>query len=271
MNSVYNLELLGTAEDCFVLRTQPSAEEWQRVLETVYNTAMEDQELAELLKKASKLSNTVNSSLGSRDADGESIVADFHEILTEALNDAESTAKMLSELSYEIAFKEKRIHAVKLLDKEGILAAYESTGTPEEEQADAFMLRSAGEDIHLVRFVSERDGFKSGRYIVPEIGLTAELSSWKAENGEDRFEWNLDFAGNMVELSLLDEKESALFSARLDSLIGDGEIDILITDAEGEIVLPEGEITEISSAEEFTEIVQKLADNGIRNETAAQS
>jgi hypothetical protein len=45
----------------------------------------------------------------------------------------------------------------------------------------------------------------------------------------------------------------------------------LITDAEGEIVLPEGEITEISSAEEFTEIFQKLADNGTRNETAAQS
>ena len=270
-NSVYNLELLGTAEDCFVLRTQPSAEEWQRVLETVYNTALEDQEFAELLKKASKLSNTVNSSLGSSDADGESIVADFREILTEALKNAESTAKMLSELSYEIAFKEKRVHAVKLLDKEGLLAAYESTGTPAEERADAIMFRSAGEDMHLVRFVSEMEGFKTGLYIAPEIGLTAETASWKAENGETRFEWNLDFAGNRMGLSLLDEEESALLSARLDSFLGNGEINVLITDAEGEIVLPEGEVTEISSEEEFAAIFQKPLENASQNETAAQN
>jgi hypothetical protein len=114
-------------------------------------------------------------------------------------------------------------------------------------------------------------GFRTGLYIAPELGLTAQTASWKAENGEPRFDWNLDFAGNSVQLALLDEEESTSLSARLNSFFGNGEIDILITDAEGEIVLPEGEITEISSAEEFTEIFQKLADNGTRNETAAQS
>ena len=89
---MYDLDLIGWSEDCVVLYSQPSAGDWKTMLEKLYNEALQDEELERLIRQGA----TASSISGAEPAEDKAaqMLADFREMLTDALNNAENTLRI---------------------------------------------------------------------------------------------------------------------------------------------------------------------------------
>ncbi len=114
-NGIYPLNQLDRSVECLTMRSQPSADEWAAVLAKLYEEARRDEGLR---------------AFAARRADGADGTAetDFEERLDAAAARTQDTAEELAGLRFELAAGEDCVYALKIMNRDGMLAVYESAG-----------------------------------------------------------------------------------------------------------------------------------------------
>ena len=258
----YELELLGGKEECTVLRGRPDAGQWQRMLEKLYTTAMNDPELESELRKYADVSGAYQQmeypAARYRDT-ADDMVHSFRSALMDALREAEYTAQMLAGYSFELAMRDGRVHALKLLDGGGMLAGYESDGDLDDERADVLMIRAGVPGgITLKNNMRKSGDTTNGFMSLDAAGLTLSYQFGKTADGQPVFDIRMNAMGQIIASSLRREAENAHLTAEYSSMLGGAALDVLSADGGEEVVIPDGKITEITTQEQLQKAINDI-------------
>ena len=274
----YALELLGGSEECTVLRSRPDAAQWQRMLEELYTTAMNDAELEEELRKYAGMSGAYQQPeypTAGRGNTGDELVASFRAGLQEMLGKAAYTAQILSGCSFELAERDSRVHALKLLDGEALLAGYESAGALDDERTDILTVKAGVPGgITLKNSMRKSGDTTNGFMSLDAVGLTLSYQFGKTADGQPVFDVRLNAMGQIIASSLRREAENAHLTAEYSSVFGGASLDVLSADGEEEIVIPDGKLTEITTQEQLQKVMDDIGlriENALRPEPAGRT
>ena len=261
----YQLELIGATEECTVLSCQPTAADWQNMLSKLFETALADKELEEIIRDGAKKSfpaAQTSGYSGSEDSYVNDTITEMRSALEEGIENVEQIANVLAQYHFEVAYRDGRLYAVRLTGEDADLFRYESAGTLESGRTDKIQIPIEGQNILLTNTVKEENGKTVGRLSVDAIGLNLDYSSERDENDKLIFDYNLSVMGVTVRLSQKQTDEGALLKLEFNVFYQmSGELNFLVTDGGEHIVLPAGELTELSSEEEIAAALEKIGND----------
>ena len=237
----YRLIGLEASENCVVINTQPSESDWRAMFRKLFLTLKGDTQLAELISRFV-------------DVDGgpEAISKGIAEFADALLSSVDEVAKSCADLSYEIAYKDKRIYAVKFYDNYGNGLGYESAGQISASRKDAlFTYDGASHTVLIINSISENHGQKEGRFILPSFSgdIVADYIISGSPDSENIFDFRLTENNNLVVAKLFKTGENQeTLDVMLDSKTESINLQFRISDSDKAIILPEGEIACVVAA-----------------------
>lgn len=261
----YQLELIGTTEECTILRSKPSAEDWETMLKKLYGAALSDPELEPLVRQAAQrsYSSAQMHDAGMELADYQDyMVEQFRESLAQAQNDAAETAAFLSQLGLEAAYRDGRLYGLRLGTMEADLVRYESSGELEDGRTDKLQIPVDDMPVLVTSTVRRENGKTTGRISVDGLGINLDYSSERDESGTLLFDYKFSGMGATAQLTQKKEGEDIRLKLSFNIMyIGSGELNILVADASEHIALPEGEAVVLATEEELEAALAEIGES----------
>ena len=255
-NGPYWLQGLRTKEDCIVLTIKPETSDWRVMFRKLFSTAKSDKLLNELIAEGIRVyytSGVRNYWYGEDYA--ESVIRNLPEAYDDALDNVDELAEILADASFEIAYRNGRIYALKVTD-ESINEAYsyESTGTVETGRRDA-LVYSNSEYIPEILAINQLK--KENQKTVGQFSITGEDFLFNYElgdfsSGEYSFESRLTTDGDLFIASLKKDGADDVFDILYDSSYESASLTVRKTPEGSQFVIPDTEKTVLATQDDIT-------------------
>ena len=261
----YTLLSLGKTQKCWVLEISPDKGDWRRMLRKLLRTASEDEELIDaLITPAAKQMYAVDPGAAwlydSPEEYAETIIEDFRNMLEDAWDDVDSTAEMLADYSFTIAYKSGRIYALSIHDEMDQGLYYESYGEEDEEREDVLVSRFYGEEDRLAyNTVRVLDGHVTGRLELDDSYMVLSYILDKDEAGKPFFD--IQFSSPDLTCNLITENtdKGTQVKALFDTAEAEAELDVDVADTDERLKVPDKKKV-LKTEEDLQEAVEEISE-----------
>lgn len=260
----YAMSLINATQECTVLTSKPSAEDWEKMLTELLQTALSDEELDMHIGMAAERSFSGNAY--GEDADLEeykaSVIEGAHESIQDALDNVAELAANLAQYEFETAYADNRLYAVKVKADGESLVIYESDGERQSGRTDKVQFPIDGQPVILTSTVREENEKIVGRVSVDVLGINLDYTIEPDENDTKSFDFNLTGMGMTLRLTQKQEDGTGHLKLSFSSFyMGSAELDVFIEDSDEHVTLPEGETIVLTTEEEIEQAIEKIGED----------
>ena len=258
----YTLAGLGETVDCLTVTCKPTEEEWKTMLEKLFSTAKEDEQLLELFARAIRLSSRGSGTIivNDEEVDAEQFITSLPERIQEQYDKAGEYAASLSGKSFEFALGDGQIHAIKFVDEEGTGFGYESIGELESGRKDAIVsYEDDGADVELLSSLKGGDQEYRGSLYFKEADLNATYYLNAKEEKKPEFNVQITVEGQKIGVQLNTEGEDQVLTVTF----GNDSVTVTATSRATEsmtlLSVPNTEKTILKTVEDLAQMIENLS------------
>lgn len=260
---LYRLDGLDREQLCLLIRCRPELSDWRDMLQSLFSSAREDDQLQELLAgliRAAVMLPTVQMRLYDMGFyDAEALIAAMPQLFDQALQNVEELAHRFAGFSIDFAISEGRVHAFRISDENGSGVGFESFGEPDERRLDAIVRYGPnGSEVLLFNELIRTGDRVRGKLSQNDQKHTLSYLFSRSSGMQD-FDIRYTDPDIMVSASLNGPEEDRIFNLVFESFNRSFEASVHRVPGEEELALPEGQRTLITSQDEFKSAIGEIS------------
>ena len=271
-SGAYRLQGLGTEEDCIILSVRPEEGDWRMMFRKLFTTAKQDRELNKFLEDFLREFYSVYQSYAYDTASVEDIIASLPGLYDEALNNADDLAETMAVASFEIAYREDRIYAIKITDNDYEQTfTYESAGNIDTGRQDALFYDDGYETETLaINELRKLNGKYTGRLRIDSEDMTVSYILGDFFAGDRSFDTRITVYDDMFIASLKKDGEDDVYNFLYDASRQSASLTIRKTPEGSPIEFPDVNNTVLATQEDFLNAAMEIY-NGMYAEESAHN
>ena len=258
-NGPYWLQGLGVKEDCIVLTIKPETSDWRVMFRKLFSTAKNDYLLNELVAEGIRIYySTDGRNYWYGEDYAESVIRNLPAAYDDALDNVDELAEILADASFEIAYRDGRIYALKVTDKSiNESYSYESTGTVETGRKDALVYSNSEYIPEILAFnqLKKENNKTLGQLSIADEDFLFNYELGDFSSGEYSFESRLTVDGDLFISSLKKDGSDDVFDILYDSSHESASLTFRKTPEGSTIIIPDTEKTVLATQEDLTAAV----------------
>ena len=272
----YPLPNLGKKQKCWVLEIKPDQGDWRTMLRKLLTTISEDEDLIETIIAPMAQQMYYNDPSAQYYYDSpedyaEDYLKSFQDGIDSALEDVDSVAETLAELSFTVAYGNHRVYAVSVQDEYDMGLFYESYGDPETDREDVLVVKTdEGEQRLAYNKVRIVDGRVTGRTDILEGVLDDKdriLSYVTDKDEDDRLTFDIRYSSPEFTFNIAKENDenSTEVNAVFDAKSIEASVDVGVSDTDESISVPEQKKI-LKTEEDFTAAGDAISEKIVKAE-----
>ena len=242
----YTLTELGKKQKCWVLEISPDKGDWRTMLRKLLTTVSEDEDLfnivlTPLAEQMYYYDEYAAFFYDSPEAYAEDFLEEFRDNISFALEDVDSIAEELAELSFTVAYGNHRIYALSVHDTYDTGLYYESYGDLETQREDVLVMRTDAEKKRIAyNKVRSSSGRVTGRMDL--LDDEERILSYVAEKDEnDRLSFDIRYSSPEFTFNIKKENDgdSTEVNALFDSKDTEAAVEVGVSETEERLSVPD--------------------------------